>query len=577
MRILLAVLLVVAALIAWVGIRASIARGELEGAIPLASTMQEQVVAGDGEAAQKTAQELALRAESAHALTSDPIWRAFEIVPSLGANLAAVRQLAAALDSLTRDAVVPLAEVAGGISVDSFRPNDGTMDVQPLIDARPAVTGAAVAISKAADEAEQINTKGIVAGVTNAVTKFRSALRVAESSVSAVDNAVQLLPAMLGAEGPRDYAVLFQNPAELRSSGGIVGAVALVHTESGSMQLVQQEPGAGFPRYPEPVLEMPPETRGLYGDITGQYMLNVGLTPNFTLTARLAQEMWRIEHDLQVDGVLSIDPVALSYLLVATGPITLPTGDILSSENAVSLLLTDVYTRYEDPKEQDAFFAAAAASVFSAVASGSADPVSLIQALGKAGTEQRVLIWSAGEEDQAILADTTLAGTLPISDGNAQRFGLYFNDATGAKMDTYLDVATRVGQMTCRNDERPNFAVEVTLTNTAPVDAATTLPVYVTGGGLYGVAPGNVKTIASVYGAPGLENLGMKQDGQEILYLPTTDEAYPVSAATVELAPGQSTVLRYDWLGLAPFHGEVELKMTPVIHRNETMKLEMHC
>jgi hypothetical protein len=573
----LAVVLIVIGLVAWVGVRASIARGELEGAIPLASTMQEQVVGGDSAGAQNTARELQRRADSAAGLTSDPIWRSFESLPRLGTNLLAVRQLAAAVDSLARDGVAPLAEIAGGITVDSFRPSDGTIDLQPLIDARPAVTDAVAAITVAGNDAALIGTDGTIDEVRDAVARFSSVVSDAGAALSAVDKAVNLLPTMLGAEGPRDYAVLFQNPAELRSSGGIVGAVALVHTESGSMQLVQQAPGAGFPRYPEPVLELPTETRALYGDITGQFMLNVGLTPNFPLTARLAQEMWRLEFGVQVDGVLSIDPVALSYLLGATGPITLPTGDVLSSENAVQLLLTDVYERYEDPKAQDAFFAAAAASVFSAVASGAAEPVALIQALGKAGSEQRVMVWNTVEQEQAILADTTLAGSLPVSDDDAQRFGVYFNDATGAKMDTYLDVVTSVGQVTCRNDKRPNFAVEVTLTNTAPADAATALPRYVTGGGVYGVTPGNVRTIASVYGAPALENLGLTQDGQNIPYLPATDGGYQVSAVTTELAPGQSTVLRYDWLGADTFSGEIELQSTPVIHRNETQKLEMTC
>jgi hypothetical protein len=573
----LSAVFVVAGLAAWVGIRASIARGELEGAIPLAATMQEQVMSGDGDGAQQTSEALQRRAESAASLTSDPIWRAFEGIPYVGTNLAVARQLSTIVDALASDAVAPLAEVAAGITVDSFRPNDGILDVQPLIAARPAVASAAAAISVAGREVDKIDTTGAIGKVVNAVSTLRSAIGDAEAAISAVDKAVKVLPAMLGAEGPRDYAVLFQNPAELRSSGGIVGAVALVHTDGGVMQLVQQAPGASFPRHPEPVLELPPETRGLYGDITGQYMLNVGLTPKFPLTARLAQEMWRLEFGQQVDGVLSIDPIALGYLLAATGPITLPTGDVLSSDNAVSLLLTDVYERYVDPKEQDAFFAAAAASVFSAIASGAAEPVALIQALGKAGVEQRVLVWNQNDLDQETLADTTLAGDLPVGDADTQRFGLYFNDATGAKMDTYLDVATSVGQVTCRNDRRPNFAVEVTLTNTAPADAATSLPAYVTGGGLYGVTPGNVKTITSVYGAPGMENLGLKQNGQDVPYLPSMDEGYPVSAATVELAPGQRVVLRYDWLGAAPFDGDVELQSTPVIHRNETQKLEMSC
>ena len=64
-------------------------------------------------------------------------------------------------------------------------------------------------------------------------------------------------------------------------------------------------------------------------------------------------------------------------------------------------------------------------------------------------------------------------------------------------MGLYLDVQTAIGQQTCRQDRRPQYAFEVTLTNTAPADAATSLPAYVTGGGAFGVTPGNIKTLVA--------------------------------------------------------------------------------
>ncbi|MEC5183010.1 hypothetical protein RCH12_000453 [Cryobacterium sp. MP_3.1] len=573
----LSAVVVVLGLTAWVGVRALLARGELEAAIPLAMTMQNQVVSGDGASAKLTGDKLGIRASSAASLTSDPIWRAFEALPALGPNLAVVRELAAVVHGLAEDAVVPLAEVAIAITVDDFRPVDGKIDLHPLIKAQPSIADATAAILAAQSRVEAIDTAGTLGEVEDAAGQLQSAVDEAATAITAVDRAVRIVPAMLGASSPRNYLLLVQNPAELRASGGIVGAVALIHTESGAIQLSQQTSGASFMRHDKPVLELPTETRGLYGDITGQFMLNVGLTPHFPLSAQLAQEMWRLKYGVQPDGVLSIDPVALSYVLSATGPITLPTGDVLNSDNAVRLLLTDVYERYEAPEDQDAFFAAAAAAVFSAVASGDVDPVALIEALGKAGSERRVLVWSAAEADQSALADTTLAGDLPVSSQDAQRFGLFLNDATGAKMDTYLDVNTRIGQAVCRKDQRPNYSVEVTLTNTAPADSESTLPRYVTGGGVFGVTPGNIKTIVSVYGTPDVENQGVSKDGVEVPHHPGTDDGYQVSALSVELAPGQTTVLRYDWLGGEAIKNRIELHMTPVIHRNETQKLEITC
>ena len=59
----------------------------------------------------------------------------------------------------------------------------------------------------------------------------------------------------------------------------------------------------------------------------------------------------------------------------------LPTGDTLTSDNAVKLLLSDVYAKYTDPTAQDAFFAAAASSVFEKVSSGGFDTKKFVAAL----------------------------------------------------------------------------------------------------------------------------------------------------------------------------------------------------
>jgi hypothetical protein len=577
MWVVLMLVVVFIASVAWVGTRALLAKGEVESAVSLASKLQGQIASGDGAAAERTSSELSSRAGGAAEFTSDYVWRSFETLPLLGPNLVVVRQLAAVVDDISQNAVVPLTRIAGLVQISDFKPVNGAIDLESLVNARPGVAAAHVALTRASKNVQAIDSSETLSPVRDAVNQLASVVAKAAGSVNVADRAVRLVPAMLGAAGPRNYILVFQNPAELRATGGIPGALALIHAESGKISLSQQASSSDFPVSTAPALEIPAETRGLYGDITGQYMQDVNLTPDFPLSAQLAREMWRQQFRIEADGVISIDPVTLSYLLKATGPITLPTGDVLTTDNAVQLLLSDVYARYEDPTDQDDFFAAAAASVFSAVSSGNADPKALIEALAKAGGEHRVLVWSAHEEDQAVLADTTLAGGLPQSDAETNRFGVYLNDATGAKMDMYLDVKIGVGQVTCRKDERPNYGLSVTLTNTAPPDAAAALPEYVTGGGVFGVRPGNLKTLISVYGSPAMQNLGMMRDGAAVDYHPATDSTYPVSLASVELAPGESTVLTFGWLGPTAFAGNLVTQSTPVINLHETAKMALTC
>lgn len=573
----LGLLAVVVLCTTWVGVRGYLAKGELEAVIPLASTIQDQILAADGDAAAQSVDDLQDHSSAAAALTSDPIWRAYEVLPWLGPNLTAVRELAGVVDDVAHDAVGPLASVAASVDLASFKPVDGAIDLRPLLDAQGDVAAASTALTAAATRSAAIDTTETLSVVTDAAAQLQTTVATTDTAVDALDRAVQVLPAMLGADGPRNYILMFQNPAELRATGGIAGALALLHTDNGRIELTQQASSTDFPRYDSPVLPLTDETRGIYGNITGQYIQNVNLTPDFATSGPLAVEMWRLNYGIDVDGVISVDPVTLSYLLAATGPITLPTGDVIASENAVQLLLTDVYARYPVTKEQDAFFAGAAASVFTAVASGNADPVQLIEALSRAGDEHRVLVFSTHEEDQAVLADTTIAGGLPVSTTDTKTLGVYFNDAGGTKMDTYLDVKMAAGQVTCRNDLRPEFGLDVTLTNTAPADAATSLPEYVVGDNSFGVPPGNVKTLVSVYGASDMQNLGVLRDGAEAPYHPATDATYPVSTIAVELAPGESTVLSFDWLGAEPFDGELAVQSTPIIHLPETETLDFSC
>jgi hypothetical protein len=571
-----AILIVIGAL-AWVGIRAYLAKGELEAAIPLATKVRTQIMNADGQGALESGQVLTVHADSAASLTGDPVWRLVEFVPVLGKNLRVMRELTQATDDVAQRAILPLTQMAGKLSLDSFKPVAGRIDVQPILDAQQDVSLAANAITHAKTKVGDIDAEGVISPLSDARDKLGGLLDEASVSIDAIDGAAKLVPAMLGNQGPRNYLVLFQNNAELRSTGGIPGAMALIHTEGGSMTLVQQAAASDFPKFEPPVLDLPVETKALYGDNTAQYMQDVNFTPQFALSGQIAREMWKQQFGLEVDGVISIDPVALSYLLKATGPVTLPTGDEITSENAVQVLLRDVYARFDEPSDQNAFFASAASAVFGKVAAGDLDVQKLIGALGEAGGERRILLWSAHEEDQTVLADSTLSGPLPKGDEKTQAFGLYFNDATAAKMDPYLKVEVVSSHAVCRNDGLPNYAIHVKLTNAAPGDASSSLPPYVTGNGRSGAEPGNIRTNLALYGAPGTFNLGVLRDGQTAEYHPASDSGYTLSKLQVELAPGQSTDLEFQFLGGDALPRDIVVEHTPLVYSLETSTVEFSC
>ncbi|HEY8589412.1 MAG TPA: hypothetical protein VIL55_07670, partial [Naasia sp.] len=156
----------------------------------------------------------------------------------------------------------------------------------------------------------------------------------------------------------------------------------------------------------------------------------------------------------------------------------LPTGDQLTSANAVSLLLYEVYARYEEPAVQDAFFAAAAGAVFDALTSGAAEPAAAVAALQEAAGQRRLLVWSTRPEEQSVIAVAALDGALPSGNDEATVVGVYFNDHSGSKIDYFVDAAVSASAE-CAPDGSAVYTVSYTLSSRLSQEEAEALPSYV--------------------------------------------------------------------------------------------------
>jgi hypothetical protein len=558
-----AILVIILFVVVWIAARALMARDELLGAVPLASRVGSQALAGQGDL-EADLNELQERAAAAAALTSDPIWRAAEFVPMLGNNLTAFREAASMIDQLATEALPPLSELAGTFTVDSLTPTGGAFELNTFVKAQPMIAEALAALEKADSRAGDIDTANTIPQIGVAVDQVVDLVGDARTSVQNVDTAVTLLPSMLGADRPRSYLLMSLNNAELRATGGIAGALAVVNVDNGRIELGTLTNATAVGEFDAPVLELTETEKTLYGDLLGTYIQDVNYTPNFARSGELAKSMWLERTGETVDGVIAIDPVALSYILRATGPIDAGSGLTLTSENATDVLLSGVYASFPNPDDQDAFFSSAMSQIFGALVGGSADGTALIDAFSDGVGENRIHLWSSDTDEQAIIATTPLAGVVPTSSGQTTAFGVYFNDATGGKMDYYLSSGIGIASAVCRNDGRPNFEVKVKLESRAPADSADTLPWYVTGNGVYGVAPGNIGTNVFVYAPDGSVPFSVTIDGDEYAFVSAQDGAHSVAGVTVELAPGQQSEVSMKFVGLEGASAAVELQHTPM-------------
>jgi len=564
------VVLLVLFVVLWVSVRALIARDQLLGAVPLAQKVAASALKGDDAEVKADAAELKSRAANAAALTSDPIWRALEIVPGAGPNLTAFRQSAQMIHSVADGALPPLVRLASTLDIDAFVPKNGQIDLTTVAAAAPALSEARSAVDAAAISAEKIDTAGTIPQISSAVGQITSLIGQSSTILDGLDTAAAVLPPMLGVDGPRNYLLLSLNNAELRASGGIPGAIAVVSADDGRLSLTGSSSASALGDFGTPVLPLTEPEHTLYGEILGQYMQDVNFTPDFARSGEFAQAMWEKRTGQKVDGVVALDPIALGYLLRATGAVDAGNGVTLTSSNAAKMLLSEVYSRFAEPADQDVFFAGVTGKVFSALTSGKVNGRQLVESLAMGAEQGRIHVWSAHPDEQRRLRDTTVSQSLPPTARATSDFGVYLNDSTGAKMGYYLRARTAIASGLCRADLKPNFQVSVTLKSVAPADAATSLPEYVTGGGNYGVDPGTIGTNVYIYAPKDALAYSVKVDGVEVAFTAAHIDGHSVVAIPLPVTPGASSHVVMQFLGTRSDPTAVSLVKTPMASAMQT-------
>lgn len=565
----------------WLGVKARTISTELNAAAELLPNLKQEISASDTEAAELTVAQFRQHTRAARQEAGDPVWTLASGLPWIGPNMSAVSEVARSADDVANLALTPLMSVYSSLDWNTVMPHTSGADFQPLQAAAPKVASAAYAVRASLERLEAIDPGQLFSQVSEPLHLATMQLKEATGALDSAADVASIAPDMLGANGPRHYLLTIQNNAEARASGGIPGALAVVTFDAGRLSLGAQS-SAGEIGTMAPTLAVDPEQEQIYSSRLGKFMQDVNLTPDFPTAAGTVQAMWERKTGQRVDGVLSIDPIALSYILDATGPMQITGSDVgsseafglpseLNSENVVQTLLSDVYAKIEEPKLQDAYFAVVAQQIFAAFAKGEGDAKGLLDAITQAAQEGRALIWSSRGSEQSIIAKHPLSGSVTGPSVAPAQFGVYFNDGTGAKMDYYVKRTVQLVKE-CPRDGYEETTVRVTATNTAPLDAATTLPEYVTGGGVYGVPPGSVQTNIAVYGPVQANVETVKLGGTKTEFAPHIHSNRPVGVVAVRLAPGESKSLDFTFSKIVQ-HTEPNVVVTPTVQNVKDVTL----
>ncbi len=468
-------------------------RGHLTSATPHLAAVQRAILAGDPATASAELRAYGAEAHRAKAATEGRVWDFVEGIPlGLTENLTAVRVVAEVASDFA-DVVEP----AVSMDLSALAPKGGRIDVAGLTAISDVLGAATPKVEEARSRLADLNRDSLLAPVADGVDQVEEQLRSVGPAIKTTAEVVKLLPNALGAGGARNYLIMVQGTSEIRASGGNPAAFLVLKVEGGAIKITRQVSSSEFNNArPESVTPLDAETEAIYSDIIGRWIPNMTATPDFPTTVAITKAWWAEEFDDQFEAVISIDPVALGYLLRATGPLQLPTGGALTSKNASSLLLKDAYTMYPKGADSNEFFATVAVTVFNGLMNGSSNPMQLVEAIGQGADEGRIKLWSSVPEEKAAIGNSALAGVLPPSNEDETAVGVFFNDTTGSKMDYFVDADVAVTSDQCQTEGSPRWTTSVNFHNQVTREEAARLPLYITGP-YY--TPGDIATDFVIY------------------------------------------------------------------------------
>lgn len=546
----LLLVLAMAGWLLWTGLRA---RSELNDARQATETLRTALVGGDSQTAQRALADATAHAAKAHALTSDMWWRLAGRVPYLGRTPTAVTEAAADVDRIAREVLPGLVEVGHALNPAALR-HGSQIDVAALADAAPSVAAAAAALAAAQSTLAAIRLDGVAAPVANGVRAVQQQIAGVRGELDAAATATGLLPSMLGADTPRRYLVVFQNNAEARGTGGLVGAFAVLQATKGRLAVVRLGSDTELRSASAPVVDLGPAYKALFGTDPAMWV-NTNVSAHFPSAAVQQLELWRRQFGERLDGVVALDPVTLGYLLTAAGPATLPGGEQVTGAAVADLTMRDVYARYSQPAQvpqRKAFLQVVAKAALESILGGAGSSKAELAALGRAAGERRLLVYSTHAAEESLLATTALGGVVDAAPG--PYVGLAVDNASGSKIDYYLSQRLDYSLGACPTSGVTGTrasTVTVTLNDGAPPSG---LPAYVayrldrgplnsaTGRG----GDGSVRETVLVYASVGAGLTSATLDGEAVTVTPGLDGASPgrpVYVLSVVLAAGQTRTI----------------------------------
>lgn len=432
-----------------------------------------------------------------------------------------------------------------------LRASKGQIDL-PLLESyvRP-VTDLSRSLDRAEGHLGAASSPWLLPPLQHQIDSFNAQVSQSATDARLATEVLKGAPDLLGAHGPRRYALLFSTPAETRELGGFTGNIGELTAVNGKLTLERTVRSTDL--FPRSQAEAQARTLPNQDTLPVRYRYyqptrfpgNITGTQDFPTVARSFGGLYPQTGGQPVDGVIYVDPYGLAGLLKLTGPVAVEGLSMpLTSANAADFLLKQQYVNFTDFTNRVDYLENASRATFEQLTNRELPgPRAAADALSPLVKRHRILAYSFHSGDQPLFDRLGLAGGVPALDARTDYLSVTDANGNPNKIDAYLerDVADRVRYDPATG--KVSSTVSVTLRNTAPGSG---LPDY-TISNQAGLPFGTNRTYLSVYSS--LEAMASRLDGRPVATEPQIEAGRNRYGVFVNVPPGGTAVLEIDLAG----------------------------
>jgi hypothetical protein len=536
------------------GVAAVLARSSMDRAVHESKTGLAEIRAGQQSQAAVTLDQASDQFDHASDLLGATWTWPARLVPVLAQQRQALVRASSAGAAIAR---------AGSVAADTapyqeLKASDGRVDLPTVLRMQQPVANTATALRSALDTLHQVNSGWLVGPVASPIDDFTRDVSNALPQAELASEALDVAPAMLGANGDRTYLILFTNPAESRFLGGFTGSFGILTAHQGKVSFTVGDRISNL--FPGPAgdklsIQGEPEFLARYGGYNpARNLQNLTVSPDLPTDATVVRSLFHQYYGSWVDGVLVVDPYALAALLQLTGPVAVPGLPYpLTADNAARYLVYQQYVDYGNAKDdRKDILSAAGKATFKALTTRSLPgPADVGAALGPMVQQGRLLFYPFDASELPLFQRMgTVGGFDP--DPSSDYLSLRSANANPNKIDSFLTRSVDYQVSYNPGNGMVDATATIVLHNQAP---ARGLPEYLIGNSKDpsngGTVPAGTNTMYVSYYSP-LVVSSASIDGRPAGVDYQTEKGSQVYSTTMSVGPGQSSTLVLHLEGTVP-------------------------